>query len=124
MKLASTQNKFVSFLTLFSSAGTLVCCALPALLVSLGMGAVLAGLANNIPGLIWVSEHKPEVFTFAGVMLAMNGAWLWFNRNAPCPIDPALRDACISGRKFSKRVYFLSVLIFLTGFIFAFVLGR
>jgi len=124
MKLASTQNKFVSFLTLFSSAGTLVCCALPALLVSLGMGAVLAGLANNVPGLIWVSEHKPEVFTFAGIMLALNGAWLWFNRNAPCPIDPALRDACISGRKFSKRVYFLSVLIFLTGFIFAFLLGQ
>ena len=116
-----SQNKFFTYLTLFSSAGTLVCCALPALLVSLGMGAVLAGLASNVPGLIWISEHKLAVFLFAGVMLAANGYGLWRNRNAPCPVEPALRDACISGRKFSKRVYTLSVLVFLTGFFFAFI---
>ncbi|WP_413613369.1 hypothetical protein [Bdellovibrio sp. HCB-110] len=120
MKLAST-NKFFTFLTLFSSTGTLICCALPALLVSLGMGAVLAGLAGNVPGLIWVSENKLIVFVFAGVMLSLNGFLLWRNRNAPCPIDPQLRDACISGRKFSARVYILSVLVFLTGFFFAFI---
>ena len=123
MKSASMQNRFFTFLTLFSSTGTLICCALPALLVSLGMGAVLAGLANNVPGLIWVSEHKPEVFTFAAVMLTINGVWLWSQRNAPCPLDPKLRDACISGRKFSKAVYFLSVAIFLIGFTFAFLLS-
>lgn len=120
MKLAST-NKFFTFLTLFSSTGTLICCALPALLVSLGMGAVLAGLAGNVPGLIWVSENKLIVFVFAGLMLSLNGFILWKNRNAPCPIDPELRDACISGRKFSARVYILSVLVFLTGFFFAFI---
>ena len=123
MKSTLTQNRFFTFLTLFSSTGTLICCALPALLVSLGMGAVLAGLANNVPGLIWVSEHKPEVFTFAAVMLTLNGVWLWSQRNAPCPLDPALRDACISGRKFSKVVYFVSVVIFLIGFTFAFLLA-
>ncbi|WP_413944608.1 hypothetical protein [Bdellovibrio sp. HCB-162] len=120
MKLAST-NKFFTFLTLFSSTGTLICCALPALLVSLGMGAVLAGLAGNVPGLIWISENKLTVFVFAGIMLSLNGFLLWRNRNAPCPIDPKLRDACISGRKFSSRVYILSVLVFLTGFFFAFI---
>nr|WP_295903223.1 hypothetical protein [uncultured Bdellovibrio sp.] len=120
MKLAST-NKFFTFLTLFSSTGTLICCALPALLVSLGMGAVLAGLAGNVPGLIWVSENKLTVFVFAGIMLSFNGFLLWRNRNAPCPVDPKLRDACISGRKFSSRVYILSVLVFLTGFFFAFI---
>ncbi|KYG64695.1 hypothetical protein AZI86_10820 [Bdellovibrio bacteriovorus] len=114
-------NKFVTFLTLFSSTGTLICCALPALLVSLGMGAVLAGLAGNVPGLIWVSENKGFVFIFAGVMLALNGVLLWRNRNAPCPLDPELRNACISGRRFSARVYGLSVVIFLVGFFFAFL---
>ena len=122
MKSASTaSNRFVTFLTLFSSTGTLICCALPALLVSIGMGAVLAGLANNITGLIWVSEHKREVFGFAATMLLLNGVWLYKNRNAPCPIDPKLRDACISGRKFSTRVYIFSVAIFLIGFFFAFI---
>ncbi|WP_373999526.1 hypothetical protein [Bdellovibrio bacteriovorus] len=116
-----SANKFFTFLTLFGSAGTLICCALPALLVSLGLGAVLAGLASEVPGLIWVSENKLEVFIFAGAMLALNGFWIWKNRNAPCPLDPKLRDACISGRKFSIRVYILSLVVFLTGFFFAFV---
>lgn len=120
MKSVST-NKFFSFLTLFSSAGTLICCALPALLVSLGMGAVLAGLASKVPGLIWVSENKTTVFLFAGVMLAINGFWLWKMRNAPCPLDPALRDACLTGRKFSARVYILSLVVFALGVFFAFV---
>ncbi len=124
MKLDSTRNNFLNYLTLFSSTSTLICCALPALLVSLGMGAVLAGIATKVPGLIWVSEHKPEVFTFAAVMLSMNGFWLWSQRNAPCPLDPQLRDACIKGRTFSKRVYFLSMAIFLIGFVFAFTLGQ
>ncbi|MGE5085902.1 MAG: hypothetical protein ACM3MG_06335 [Bacillota bacterium] len=123
MKLASTKNSFFAYLTLFSSASTLICCALPALFVSLGMGAVLAGVVTRFPGLIWISEHKPQVFAFAGIMLAFNGLWLWRNRNAPCPIDPALRDACLVGRKFSARVYAISVLVFLTGSFFAFVAG-
>lgn len=115
------MNRFASFLTLFSSLGTLICCALPALFVSLGLGAVLAGLVSSVPGLIWVSEHKTGVFLFAGAMLFGNGVWLWINRNAPCPIDPELRKACVSGRKASKIIYALSVAVFATGAFFAYI---
>lgn len=100
---------------------TLICCALPALLVSLGLGAVMAGLASNVPGLIWMSENKTGVFIAAGAMLALNGFWLWSQRNAPCPIDPKLRDACITGRKTSKIIYFVSLGIFATGTFFAYL---
>lgn len=117
----TATNKLITFLTLFSSTGTLICCALPALLVSLGMGAILAGIAGNVPGLIWISENKTGVFVFSGLMLAANGILLWRNRNAPCPLDSQLRDACITGRKFSKRVYFLSIAVFAVGFHFAFL---
>lgn len=115
------MNRVANFLTLFTSVGTLLCCALPALLVSLGLGAVMAGLASNVPGLIWVSEHKTGVFIFAGLMLALNGAWLWVNRDAPCPIDPDLRDACITGRRTSKIIYFVSLGVFAVGAFFAYV---
>lgn len=111
----------VNYLTLFSSTGTLLCCALPALLVSLGLGAVMAGLATHIPGLIWISENKIAVFIFSGLMLAMNGILIWSNRNAPCPVDPKLREACVSGRKISRNIYFISVFIFSIGFFFAFI---
>ncbi len=115
------KSGLINYLTLFSSTGTLLCCALPALLVSLGLGAVMAGLATRVPGLIWVSENKIVVFIFAGFMLLMNGIIMWSSRNAPCPVDPKLRESCISGRKLSRTIYFFSVFIFSIGFFFAFV---
>lgn len=111
----------LNYFMLFGSVSTLLCCALPALLVSLGLGAVMAGLATNVPGLIWVSENKIGVFIFAGALLAVNGFLLWTNRNAPCPVDPQLRDACTRGRKASRRLYFFSLAVFAVGFFFAFL---
>ena len=119
--MSRLKESVFNYFTLFGSLSTLVCCALPALLVSLGLGAVLAGLASNIPALIWVSEHKIQVFIFSGTMLAINGFVLWNGRNAPCPIDPKLRDACISGRKASRNLYLISLFIFFIGFFFAFI---
>lgn len=119
--MTKLKTGLINYLTLFSSTGTLLCCALPALLVSLGLGAVMAGLATHIPGLIWISENKISVFIFAGLMLAINGVLIWSNRNAPCPVDPRLREACISGRKLSRNIYFGSVFIFSIGFFFAFI---
>ena len=115
------KDSFINYFTLFGSMSTLICCALPALLVSLGLGAVLAGIASNVPALIWVSEHKIQVFVFSAAMLSLNGYMLWKNKDAPCPIDPKLRDACISGRKTSRNLYFISLGIFLIGFLFAYI---
>lgn len=115
------KDGLINYLTLFGSMGTLLCCALPALLVSLGLGAVMAGLASNVPALIWASENKTAMFIFAGLMLAINGLLIWRNRNAPCPLDPKLREACITGRKYSRNVYFFSLAVFLIGFFFAYI---
>jgi hypothetical protein len=112
---------FSSLLSLFASSSTLVCCALPALLVALGAGAALSGLVGVFPQIVWLSEHKVGLFAFAGLMLAASGALQWHNRNAPCPVDPDLRDACLRTRKVSVRVYWVSVAIYLVGGWFAFV---
>ncbi|MEK9543313.1 MAG: hypothetical protein VW016_07530, partial [Luminiphilus sp.] len=55
-------------LALFTSASTLLCCALPALLISIGAGAVMAGLTATLPGIMWLSAHKGPLFLFAGLM--------------------------------------------------------
>lgn len=118
-----TRNSLAtSVLSLFASSSTLICCALPALLVALGAGAALSGLVGAFPQIVWLSEHKIGLFVFAGLMLAASGALQWIHRNAPCPIDPKLRDACLRTRKFSLRVYWVSVGIYLVGGFFAFVL--
>ncbi len=111
---------WANFVLLFSSLSTLVCCALPALLISLGLGAVLAGLVSHVPALIWVSEHKTVVFGLAGALLLFNGVWLWLSRNAPCPIEPKLRAACLTGRRISKAIYFVSLAAFGIGAFFAY----
>jgi len=120
---AWVQTLGVPFLTLFTSASTLLCCALPALLVSLGLGATLASTLNRFPQLTWISEHKPFVFSLSGFLLILGGAWLWWARNLPCPADKKLADACILGRKISYWIFGFSVLVWLTGFAFAFLLS-
>lgn len=115
-------GRFLSFLTLFTSMGTLLCCALPALLVSLGMGAVLAGFLTEFPQLIWFSENKSIVFGVAGILLLASGILQYKMRNAPCPIDPKLRDACLYGRKYAFRVWSVAAILYMVGVLFAFVL--
>ena len=115
-------GRWVAFLSLFTSTGTLICCALPAVLVALGAGAVLSTLISAVPGLVWVSEYKEAVFVFAGVMLTVSGWLQWRSRFAPCPVDAAQRNACLRTRRSSALVYGASVVVFMAGGFFAFIL--
>jgi len=117
----SRAGLWASVLSLFASSGTLVCCALPALFVALGAGAVLSSLVSVFPQVVWLSEHKAGLFVFAGLALLASGLLQWRNRTAPCPTDPALRAACLKTRKTSLRLYGFSVLVYVVGGWFAFV---
>lgn len=110
-----------SWLALFAGTSTLVCCALPALLVTLGAGAALATLVSVFPQIVWLSEHSAWVFGIGAVMLVLGGAAQWQQRHAPCPLDPGLRQACMGQRRRSARIYGASVLLFAVGGWFAFV---
>lgn len=120
--LSETRGGFWSSLAaLFASTSTLVCCALPAVLVALGAGAALSSLVSVFPQIVWLSEHKEGLFLFAGLMLLASGAWQWRHRGAPCPIDPALRQACLRTRRMAWWVWLASVGVYLVGGWFAFV---
>lgn len=114
------KQRALSFLTLFSSASTLVCCALPALFVALGMGAAFAGLVTQVPQLIWMSENKLWFFAFGGIMLFLAGIAQYRAGNMPCPLDQDKAEACGKTRRWSKRAYTLSVIIYAIGATFAF----
>lgn len=117
----SRQGLWGALISLLASSGTLVCCAIPALLVALGAGAALSSLVSVFPQIVWLSEHKEGLFLFAGLMMLVGGGMLWRNRRAPCPTDPALRDACLRTRRVSIRLYAVSVFCCLLGAWFAFV---
>jgi len=108
-------------LSLFTSIGTLLCCALPALLVTLGMGAALAGFISVAPWITVISKYKITIFIVAGILLSLSSYFLWINRNAPCPVDEKQAKACMFLRKFSLYIIIISIIIYIVGFFFAFL---
>lgn len=116
------RNVGVAFGTLLASTTTLLCCVLPAVMVSLGAGAALVGLVSAFPQLVWLSEHKLLLFSVAGVLLACSGAMLWHARRLPCPIDPVAARSCTRLRRISATLYFVSLIAYAFGATFAFVL--
>jgi hypothetical protein len=122
--MTNLRNTAIQTLTLFGSLGTVVCCALPALLVSVGAGAVMASLVTTIPQLVWISEHKIPLFIFAGVMLLISGMTAHLNRRLPCPTDPAQARSCRRVRRWSAGVFGCSAALYAIGFYFAFIAGR
>jgi hypothetical protein len=116
------RSLWLSAATLLGSAGTLVCCVLPAVLVGLGAGAALAGLVTAVPQLVWLSEHKGLVFGTAFALLVASGAATWYSRGLACPTDPAGADACRRLRRFNAVLYGFAVASFALGATFAFLL--
>jgi hypothetical protein len=116
------RNVGVAVGTLLASSSTLICCVLPAVMVSLGAGAALAGLVTAVPQLVWLSEHKAWVFIGAGVLLAGSGAMLWRARSLPCPVDARAARSCARLRRISAILYGVSLVAYVAGAAFAFLL--
>lgn len=120
------QNKWIEkpwlkWLTLFVTSSTLLCCALPVLLVSLGMGAVVASLNYNIPGLLLLAEYQDWTLVLAGLMLGLM-AWVIWRPNQHCPTDPKLAALCQRSKRLNQTVFWLSLCIWLIGLFFSYLL--
>lgn len=107
--------------TLFASTGTLVCCALPIILVTLGLGATVAALTNAVPLLIKISEYKTWVFAGAGLLLVLS-AWVMYRPNRACPADPKLARICAQTLKWNRRILWTSATVWGIGFFAAYLI--
>lgn len=119
-KNSSINEKGITIFTLFTTTGTLVCCALPIIFVTLGMGATVAAMTSTFPFLVTLSQYKIWVFLFSGLMLLLSG-WLMFRPGRTCPTDIELGQACNTAYKWNKRIYWSSVIIWSIGFFAAFL---
>ena len=120
-KIMENLKKIIfGIITLFTSSATLICCALPALLISLGMGAVMAGLVSNIPQLVILSKYKIYLFIIAGIMLLIS--YFIHIKNNSCPIDKEKAKYCAKLKKFNKVILFLSISLYITGVLFAYII--
>lgn len=112
---------FLSLFSLFSSTTTLLCCALPILLVTVGLGATLAGFVSANPWLSLFGEYKILFFSFSAILLALATFVTWRGRDAPCPTDAKAARLCTLFRKINLITLAIAYIIFITGFFFAFL---
>ncbi len=120
MRSAEAPPSLLGYLALFSSVGTLVCCALPALLVLLGFGATVASLISAAPWLVTLSQHKAWVFALAAILTASSFYYVYrivpqlLVARGACAADDA--EACRNATRGSRALLWLSSALLVIGF--------
>lgn len=116
-----TDRPYLRWLTLFVSGGTLICCALPIVLVTMGFGAVAASLSYNVPGLVFLAENKAWTLGLSALLLLLL-AWIVWRPGQTCPTDPQLAAYCARAKTWNRRIFGYSVIIWSIGFFFSYLL--
>lgn len=114
------SSLFFSTFALLASSGTLVCCALPIILVSVGLGSVLVALNVELTFLNSLAKYKIWIFLFSGGLLLISAWQLYAVRNL-CPADPKLAASCKRIKKWSARLFISAALLWVIGFIAAYI---
>jgi len=117
---SNAKETSLTWLALFTTTGTLVCCALPITLVALGMGATMASMVSSFPFLVTLSENKNLVFIVSGLLLTLS-AWMMYRPGRSCPVDPKLNVLCNKTQVWNIRIYWFSVILWCIGFFAAFL---
>lgn len=117
----SWTQKLSSYLALFTSTGTLICCALPSAIAALAGGAALASFVSTFPWLVTLSQHKEWIFLGAGVMILLSGTLVYRPKGkVACTI--AGGEGCAVAGRLTKAMFWLSSGIYATGAFFAYAL--
>jgi len=121
------RGGLLSYLSLFTSFGTLLCCALPSLLVLIGLGATVASVLSAAPWLVAISRHKNLVFLFSGLLIAANFLLTYAlvpklrGNNSACSVEAP--DACQDASRLGRAVLWGSLVIYTIGLLSAYALG-
>ena len=119
------RSALLSYFSLFTSVGTLLCCALPSLLVLFGLGASVASMLSFMPWLVTLSQHKQWTFLISGALIALSFVNMYciaprFRAEQCSPDDPT---ACEDASRVSKLLLWGSAVIYAVGFFVAYALG-
>jgi len=119
------SSSMLSYFSLFTSLGTLLCCALPSLLVLAGLGASVASTLSSLPWLVTLSRHKQWTFAVSGSLIALSFLNMYYfsprlKAQSCAPGDPS---ACEAASKFSKVLLWVSAAIYFVGIFSAYLLG-
>ena len=108
------KEKVISFLALFTSTGTLLCCALPASLAAIAGGSAVVGLMSTFPWLAPLSQHKGWIFLVAGVLIGFNALLSFRPKGAvACAITGG--KGCEVAGSFSRVMLWTSIVVYSVG---------
>ncbi|MAW07783.1 MAG: hypothetical protein CME61_05815 [Halobacteriovoraceae bacterium] len=117
-------KKLVTFLSLFGSLSTLLCCALPVTLVTIGMGASFASLTTAFPQIIWLTNHKEELFIITAILLMVSYFMMKRSEKMACPIDLDQREMCQTSKSTTNKVFWATVIVYVIGLLFSYVIPK
>ena len=123
--VTSKRSALLNYFSLFTSLSTLLCCALPSLLVLFGLGASVASMLSFMPWLATLSRHKQWTFAVSGVLIVVS--FVNMNYIAPrirakeCSADNS--SACDEASRLSRILLWVSSVIYAVGVFVAYVLG-
>jgi mercuric ion transport protein len=119
------RSALLSYFSLFTSLSTLLCCALPSLLVLFGLGASVASALSFMPWLVTLSRHKQWTFSVSGILIALSFVNMYYvaPRLRPVECSPENPTGCAEASKFNKVILWVSASIYAVGAFVAYVLG-
>lgn len=118
----------LDYLSLFTSLGTLLCCALPSLLVLLGLGATVASVLSAMPWLVTLARHKGWVFSIAGALILADFLYVYVvaprlkAQAQACAIEGG-SSACDTAARLSHVVLWIAAVIYMMGFFTAYLVS-
>ena len=121
----SKHSAVLNYFSLFTSLSTLLCCALPSLLVLFGLGASVASMLSFMPWLVTLSRHKQWTFAVSGALIAISFVNMYYIaprvRAKQCGADDP--SACEEASRVSIILLWVSAGIYAVGVFVAYVLG-
>lgn len=119
-RLFARWREVLTGMTPLAVLGTLICCALPIALVSLGAGSAVASLVSAAPWLVPLTRNKEWIFLLSGLVLVLNYRALYRSGAPACGPGDACHPSHFLGR-WVRRVYWGSVALYAVAFAAAYL---
>tara|TARA_B100000886_G_scaffold173612_1_gene118783 strand:- start:811 stop:1206 length:396 start_codon:yes stop_codon:yes gene_type:complete len=117
-------KKLITFFSLFGSLSTLLCCALPVTLVTIGMGATFASLTATFPQIIWITQNKGSLFLITGTLLLASYILMKRSEKVSCPIDVDQREVCQNSKSASHKLFWFTLIVYGLGLLFSYIIPK
>ena len=113
------KQKGASCLALFTSTGTLLCCALPSALAAVAGGSAVMSMISTFPWLVPLSQNKEWIFLASGLMIALT-AFLIYRPKGRVACSVTGGQGCEVAGRFTKATFWGAAAIYAVGSFFAY----